>query len=125
MQKAGQVPPCRARGSREMVAAARMGVDTCVHSCVKPRPMLDGGANLPVLEERHLSSARQTTNGIDTLLHVALGEQLRPRVERGRSRAGARRPHSPHSPPSLPAADSPRERSTPLLWSSASLHLAF
>ena len=86
----------------------------CVHSCVKPRPMSDGGANLPVLEQRHLSSAKQTTNGIDVLLHVALGEQLSPRVDGDRSRAGARRPHAPHSfRPAPPPLHSPRRPPTP------------
>ena len=59
--------------------------------------MSDGGARLPVPKPRHLSSPRQTTHESGVLLREALGEQLRPRVEGGRSRAGARRPHSPHS----------------------------
>jgi hypothetical protein len=52
---------------------------------------------LPVPKPRHLSSPRQTTHESGVLLREALGEQLRPRVDGGRSRAGARRPHSPHS----------------------------
>jgi len=52
---------------------------------------------LPVPKPRHLSSPRKTTHESGVLLREALGEQLRPRVDGGRSRAGARRPHSPHS----------------------------
>ena len=59
--------------------------------------MSDGGARLPVPKPQHLSSPRQTTHESGVLLREALGEQLLPRVEGGRSRAGARRPHSPHS----------------------------
>ena len=59
--------------------------------------MSDGGARLPVPKPRHLSSPRQTTHESGVLLREALGEQLRQRGDGGRSRAGARRPHSPHS----------------------------
>ena len=52
---------------------------------------------MPVPKPQHLSSPRLTTHESGVLLREALGEQLRPRVDGGRSRAGARRPHSPHS----------------------------
>ena len=52
---------------------------------------------MPVPKPQHLSSPRLTTNESGVLLREALGEQLLPRVDGGRSRAGVRRPHSPHS----------------------------
>ena len=45
---------------------------------------------MPVPKPRHLSSPRLTTHESGVLLREALGEQLRPRVDGGRSRAGAR-----------------------------------
>ena len=119
----GRAAPSPARegwqGWRGVSAGARKD-DTCVSNPA----VCWTGASLPVLEQQHLSSPRQTTNEIDALPHVALGEQLRPRFDGGRSRAGTRRPHSPHSPPSLPAAAQPARTLHPPQWSSASLHLA-
>ena len=58
---------------------------------------------MPVLEPRHLSSPRQTTNEIDALLHVALGESNFGRASMGAAPEQERVAHTPHphSPPRL------------------------
>ena len=49
-------------------------------SCVQPRRISDGGARLPVLEPRHLSSPRLTTHASGVLLREALESNSRPRA---------------------------------------------
>ena len=54
---------------------------------------------MPVLEPRHLSSPRQTTNEIDALLHVALGESNFGRASMGAAPEQERVAHTPHTRP--------------------------